>query len=465
MTRPIDHGGRARLSAVEAPVDTIARLEARIAKLEKINGVLIERVERGFDSQGSAFSLFQTAIGLERQVRLRTDELTRTLFKLERANDELVRAKEIAERADRSKTRFLAQAGHDLLQPLNAARLSLSALAETRADEDGERLVRKVERGLATIEDLLKTLLDISRLDAGVTVPRIEPVPLGQILADLATDFAPVAARRGLRLDVVPVRLHVASDAVMLTRILQNLIGNALRYTESGRVLVGVRRKGADRVRIDVIDTGPGIPENQHHAVFEEFHRGRAAAHDGEVGLGLGLSIVQRLADVLDHRISLRSEVGRGSTFSLELPRADAPSAAAQAAQAAGRSAQGWGLAGALVVVIDNDLAVREATVDLIGRWDCRAVAAAGGAEASQRLAEIGHRPDLLLVDYHLDDETAIEAIADLREVWGEDVPAVVITADYGRETEERLAVNGLEVLRKPVKPAELRALMAHLVG
>ena len=441
----------------------LARAEARIAKLEKINAVLIDRVERGVDSQASAFSLFQTAIGLERQVRLRTDELTRTLRKLERLNDDLVRAKEIAERADRSKTRFLAQAGHDLLQPLNAARLSLSALAEVQTADDGRRLVGKVERGLATIEELLRTLLDISRLDAGVMLPRIEAVALGEILADLAAGFAPLAARRGLRFAVVPARLHVASDAVMLTRILQNLIANALRYTARGRVLVGARRLPDDRLRIDVVDTGPGIPEDQHRAIFEEFHRGRAPAAEGEVGLGLGLSIVQRLADVLDPPLSLCSIVGRGTIFSLELPRTVAP--VAHAVAPAGRTVQGWGLAGTLVVVVDNDRAVREATVDLIARWDCTAIAAGDGAEALRLLAAGERRPDLLLVDYHLDEETGVEVIDALREAWGADVPAVVVTADYGRETEERLALNGLEVLRKPVKPAELRALMAHLLA
>lgn len=449
-----------------AEAERVAALEARIARLEKINTVLMDRVERGVDSQASAFSLFQTAIGLERQVRERTDELTHTLHQLERTNEELVHAKEVAERADRSKSRFLAQAGHDLMQPLNAARLSLSALEEVQTAAEGRGLVRKVERGLASIEALLRTLLDISRLDAGVMVPRIEAVPLGVVLADLAADFAPVAARRGLRLDVVPTALHVASDATMLTRILQNLIGNALRYTERGRVLVGARRIGDDRLRIDVFDTGPGIPADQHRAIFEEFHRGRTATPDGEVGLGLGLSIVQRLGEALDHPISLASTVGRGSVFSVEVPRCDAPAPpAADAVAEAGRAGQGWGLADALVMVIDDDADVREATAALIGHWSCRAVTAADAAEAEARIDEGGRRPDLLLVDYHLAHDTGLDAIRRLRDVWGEEIPALVVTAEPERDVEERLAAAGLELLRKPVRPAELRALMAHLLG
>ncbi len=448
----------------DARARRIAELEIRVARLEKINRVLIDRVERGVDSQANAFSLFQTAIGLERQVRLRTDELTRTLRKLEQTNEQLVEAKDRAERADRSKTRFLAQAGHDLLQPLAAARLSLSALDEIQTEADGHRLARQLERGLATIEGLLKTLLDISKLDAGVMMPQVDAVALEDVLAGLAADFAPTARRRGLDLRVVRSSAQVATDPIMLTRILQNLIGNALRYTEAGRVLVGVRRRGADVVRIDVIDTGPGIAADRHEVIFEEFHRGRGVAADGEIGLGLGLSIVQRLAGVLDHRLTLASDVGRGTTFSLELPRA-AQAAAPSPTALVVRSNQGWGLAGARVLVIDNDRAVREATVDLIERWHCEATAATSGREALALLAAEGRRPDLMLVDYHLDEETGIEAIDAVHAALGDDIPAVVVTADYGRETEERLALNGLEVLRKPVKPAELRALMAHILG
>ena len=446
--------------------EAVAALEDRIARLEKINSVLMDRVERGIDSQANAYSLFQTAIGLERQVRERTDELTRALRELERTNAELVRAKEVAERADRSKTRFLAQAGHDLMQPLNAARLSLSALDEVQTRAEGRGLVRKVERGLGSIETLLKTLLDISRLDAGVMVPHIEPVALGPIFAYLAADFGPVASRRGLGLDVIATTLHVSSDATMATRILQNLIGNALRYTERGRVLVGARRIGTDTVRVDVVDTGPGIPEDQHRAIFEEFHRGRTGTPDGEVGLGLGLSIVQRLGEALDHRITLRSTVGRGSTFSVAMPRCAAPAASPAGAVAEpGRAAEGWGLADALVLVVDDDHDVREATADLIGRWSCRAVAAADGAAAEAAIGALGRRPDLLLVDLHLARENGLDVIARLRGLWGETIPAVVVTAEAGPDLEERLAARGLEPLRKPVRPAELRALMAHLLS
>ncbi|MFS8039571.1 ATP-binding protein [Xanthobacter sp. AM11] len=442
----------------------IAELEQRVAKLEKINSVLIDRAERAVDNgQGSAFSLFQTAIGLERQVRERTCQLSRTLRRLEQVNAELADAKNLAERASRAKTRFLAQAGHDLLQPLYAARLTLSALDEVQTSDEGHRLTLRVERALFTSESLLKSLLDISQLDAGVVIPQVSTVALGQLLSDLANDFAPIAHLRNLDLRVVPSSVHVSTDPLMLKRILQNLVSNALRYTEKGRVLVGVRHRH-DWIRIEVIDTGSGIPKDQHCAIFDEFHRGKGAASEPEVvGLGLGLSIVQRLIRTLGHRLALESEVGRGSKFSVELPRTEGlPLPLAQPFE--DHPSQGRGLSGALVVVIDNDSAVREATAELIKRWDCKAVPICDLSEMEEVVAQRGRAPDLLLVDYHLDHGSGLDAIAAVHASCGVDVPAIVVTADYSEETEARVAAAGIELLRKPVKPAELRALMAHLL-
>ncbi len=440
----------------------IRRLEARITKLEKINAVLIERAESSLDGRADAFSLSQTTIGLERRVRRRTDELTLTLRRLEQTNDQLIEARDRAERADRSKTRFLAQAGHDLLQPLAAARLASAALAEMQTEADGLRLSGQVERALASIEGLLKTILDISRLDAGVVVPQISVVALAPLLAALAADFAPMAARRGLRFDVVACHGHVATDPLMLERILRNFIGNALRYTETGRVLVGVRRRSG-ALRVDVVDTGPGIPADRHEAVFEEFHREHRRTPDGEVALGLGLSIVRRLAEVLGHPVTLTSVVGRGSRFSIELEAIDEDLVAVPAEAPVARSRGDLG--GALIAVVDNDADVRQATVDLVGRWGCVTISAATACDVLLAVETLGRRPDLLLVDYHLDEGTGLDAIEMMTRAWGEAIPAIVVTADHGREIEERLAANGLELMRKPVRPAELHALVAHMLG
>ncbi|TGW05473.1 HAMP domain-containing histidine kinase, partial [Mesorhizobium sp. M2D.F.Ca.ET.145.01.1.1] len=199
--------------------------------------------------------------------------------------------------ANLSKTRFLAAASHDVLQPLNAAHLSVSALAEVQTSEEGKKLVRQVERSLETMEDLLRTLLDISKLDAGVVQPDIGDVSLEALFSSLRSDFEPVAQLKGLSLKFRPVNAVARSDRTLLRRILQNILSNALGYTRSGGVLVGTRHRG-DTIRIDVADTGCGIPEDQREAVFEEFHRGTSPASaelDGG-GLGLGLAIVRRMA-------------------------------------------------------------------------------------------------------------------------------------------------------------------------
>ena len=292
-----------------------------IERLKKINEALISRVERSMDQQGNAFTLFQTAINLEGRIKARTEELRSTLRRLEHSNTDLVAAKENAERANLSKTRFLAAASHDVLQPLNAAHLSISALADLQTSEEGRKLVRQVERSLETMDDLLRTLLDISKLDAGVVRPDVANVPLEPLFAALRSDFQPLAAKKGLKLRFRPTALVVRSDRTLLSRILQNIVSNALRYTRSGGVLVGARQRGGI-VLIDVADTGCGIPEDQHQAIYEEFHRGPMTAH-GELsggGLGLGLSIVRRMVDALGHSISFRSVVGRGTVFRLELP-------------------------------------------------------------------------------------------------------------------------------------------------
>jgi signal transduction histidine kinase len=452
---------RARpLSRVTELDDREAALLDRIRRLEKINAALMDRVERSTDAHGNAYSLFQTAINLELQVRARTEELTSVLRRLEQSNDQLRRAKDEAEQANAYKTRFLAAAGHDLLQPLNAARLSVSALAEVQEGEEGARLTGQVDRALVTIEDLLKTLLDISKLDAGVLTPEVRVVPLADILASLGSDFGPIVAQKGLdfRLAVTPA--HVRTDPLLLRRILQNLISNAIRYTPSGGVLVGVRRAGPDAVRIVVADTGVGIPPAEHETIFEEFRRGSARAADATTGLGLGLAIVRRMAHALGHDLSLRSLEGRGTVFSVSVPTAPAPPRAA--GEAVARAAlKTFGIADARVLVVENDEAVKVATEHLLSRWSCRVETVSTVAEAA-----VAEPADLVLADYHLDNgETGLDAIAAIRAGAGRPIPAVVITANYSEDVARRVRAAGCELMQKPVKPAELRALMAHILG
>ena len=243
-----------------------------IERLRRINQALMSRVEQSMDQQGNAFSLFQTAINLEGRIRARTEELRATLRRLEKTNQDLVQAKEAAEIANLSKTRFLAAASHDVLQPLNAARLSVSALSDIQTSGEGQTLARQVERSLETMEELLRTLLDISKLDAGVVRPEIRQVPLDTLFQSLQSDFAPLAERKGLRLRFRPTRLAVLSDQGMYRRILQNIVSNAIRYTQEGRVLLGIRRRG-ERLLIEVWDSGPGIPEAMRQRGFRPVGR------------------------------------------------------------------------------------------------------------------------------------------------------------------------------------------------
>ncbi len=284
---------------------------------------------------------------------------------------------------------------------------------------------------------------------------------LADILASLGSDFAPIVSHKGLKFRILPTGAHVATDPQLLRRILQNLISNAVRYTSEGGVLVGVRRCGPDHVRIIVADTGAGIPPAERETIFEEFRRGSARTSDGQTGLGLGLAIVRRMALALGHRLSLRSTEGRGTAFSIVVPTAAAPEHPAPAPAALGT----FGIADARVLVVENDEAVRRATQALLERWRCRVSAVPSVAEAAAALAP-GEPPDVVLADYHLDaGETGLDAIAAVRAAAGRPVPAVVITGNASDEVARKVRAAGCELMMKPVKPAELRALMAHILG
>jgi len=436
-----------------------------IDRLKRINNALLSRVERSMDQQGNAFSLFQTAINLEGRIRIRTDELRAALRRLEQSNLDLIAAKENAERANISKTRFLAAASHDVLQPLNAAHLSVSALAELQTTDEGRKLVRQVERSLETMDDLLRTLLDISKLDAGVVRPSLGDVSLDQLFSALRSDFFPLAAKKGLRLRFRPTNAVVRSDRILLSRILQNIVSNAVRYTQEGGVLVGARRSGAT-IRIEIADTGCGIPEEERQSIFDEFHRGPVSAHtDLSGGLGLGLSIVRRTADALGHPVSFSSVVGRGTVFHLDVP---ASSSRFEASQRSTEPEQprGYGLFGTKVLLVENDDAVLEATRALLERWQCTVRTARTSDEALDRLGDTAWIPDVIIADQHLDfGDLGSETITEARAYLQRAVPALIVTADASEELQFAARKAGIELMRKPVKPAQLRALLAHLLA
>jgi signal transduction histidine kinase/CheY-like chemotaxis protein len=392
---------------------------------------------------------------LERRVRERTGELTRL-------NAELGRAKAEADDANVSKTRFIAAASHDILQPLNAARLYVTSLIERQRQNDGEGedgdLVQNIDASLEAVEEIFAALLDISRLDTGAMQPEMTDFRIDELLQRLEVEFAPLAREKGLELKFMPCALAVRSDRRLLRRLLQNLVSNAIKYTPAGGVVIGCRRRGA-RLRIDVYDTGIGIPPGKRRAVFKEFHRLDQGARVAR-GVGLGLSIVERIARVLDCEVALKSNVGRGSRFSVEVPRA-AAAIGAPVLHAVPKAAAGQ-LAGTVALCIDNERAILDGMQTLLGGWGCRVLKAADLAEALAAIEGSGLHPDGLLVDYHLDGGNGMVAIAELRRRHGRDVPAILVTADRSVHVREEARAAGVHVLNKPVKPASLRALITQ---
>jgi two-component system, sensor histidine kinase len=446
--------------------DVIEDLERRNLKLAKINAALMQRVERSMDYQANAYSMFQTAIGLETQVRARTEELKTALNRLERTNEQLMTARDGAERANRFKTGFFTAVGHDLLQPLHAARLSLSALAEIHDNQAHQRLIGQVDHALSTIEELLRTILDLSKLESGALKPSFQTIDTLDLFRSVLVDLTPIARAKGLELSMTARDTLVFSDPLMLRRILQNLLANAVQYTERGRVLLAGRRRG-DHLRIDVWDTGPGIAPAEQTKIFEEFHRGAAGQRSLGGGFGIGLAIIARMGETLGHKIELCSEVGKGTRFSVYVPVSDGVVSHPAFTRTLRKSAAlAYGLAALNVVVIDNDAAVRDAMRALLERWGCNARLLSGLAAVEKLIAdEPSFYPDIILADFHLDNgDCGLSAVAALRAGRSAAIPAVVITADHSSDVAGKVDAAGCEILRKPVKPAELRALVTHLV-
>lgn len=442
--------------------EEIARLTRENAKLRKINGALMSRVERAMDQPANAFSLFEVAISLDNRVRRRTNELQAALRSVERTNEALKKAKERADQSNSFKSTFLAFVSHDLLQPLNAAKLSISALQELETQPSSANFIRQVDLALSSLEDLIRTLLDISKLDAGVMKPDICVFEIERVIGPLRLEFEPIAAARGLKLNVRHSDAVIRSDPLMLRRILQNLVNNALRYTRSGGVVLGCRKRGG-RLRIEVNDTGPGIPEDRREAIFEEFQRDVSATSDYG-GFGLGLSIVRRLALALDHPVDLKSRPGFGSTFAISAPLDVATHAALE--HVAGAPPAVYGVDGADILLVENEPSVAQAMKALLERWGCDVRVAANSVEARERLRDLGHRPDLIIADLHLDNgELGFDAIRRIQSEIDTPVPAFIVTADHSEGVTTTATALGLEILRKPVKPAELRSLMAYLLA
>ncbi|MFK8398420.1 NahK/ErcS family hybrid sensor histidine kinase/response regulator [Pseudomonas sp. BGr12] len=389
--------------------------------------------------------------GLEQRVQERT-------FELSQLNQALTEAKGTAEAANQSKSRFLAAVSHDLMQPLNAARLFSAALAhQEKLPEEATELVRHLDSSLRSAEDLITDLLDISRLEGGRVSADVAAFPLSNLYDTLGVEFRVLAQEHGIDFHVRGSKLRVESDIKLLRRVLQNFLTNAFRYAK-GHVLLGVRRE-AGHLRLEVWDHGPGIPPDKLQVIFEEFKRLDSHQTRAEKGLGLGLAIADRLCKVLGHRLEVRSWPGKGSVFSVSVPLARQPAPAPLNGHKVETPEQ---LNGAQVLCVDNEDSILTGMNSLLTRWGCR-VLTARSREECQALLEGDARPQLALIDYHLDDgELGTDLMAWLRTRLGEPVPGVVISADARPELVAQIHAAGLDFLPKPVKPAALRALLSR---
>jgi len=394
-------------------------------------------------------------LSLEGRVQERTAALTRVNAELE-----IARAK--ADAANHDKTRFLAAASHDLLQPLNAARLYTSTLIERAKLTGLSDLANAIEASLTAVEDIMGALLDISRIDSGALRPVPAPVAVRDMLKRIEIEFGPLARERNIALRIVASDAAVLVDKMLVGRIVQNLVSNAIKYTApGGKVLVGLRRRG-NRVRLDVLDTGIGFNKDQHRLLFAEFSRLERGARMAQ-GLGLGLSIVQRLVTAMGLTLELDSIEGRGSRFSLYLPATRLP----RGISAPGPS-QPEANVGALnfkVLCVDNERAILEAMEGLLTHWGCDVRTALSLKQIDRERLLEGWYPDLVLMDYHLDQTSGLDAIEWLRHNVGGHLPAALVTADRSPAVRALAEERGIAVVNKPVKPAALRAAISGLAN
>jgi two-component system, sensor histidine kinase len=370
--------------------------------------------------------------------------------------EELERKSAEAEAANVAKSKFLAAASHDLRQPLHALILFVSALNEHIRYPEVRRIVDHIHRSVHALEQLFNALLDISRLDAGTIRPEPRDFPLRELMVRLRNDYEHEATSKGLSFRCTDSPFFVRSEPQWLERILRNYLSNAIRYTERGAVTVSAVLSGPS-VRIEVADTGKGIPHSAQQEIFREFYQLDNPERDRNKGLGLGLAIVDRLARLLDHPIDVQSEPGRGSVFSVTVPLGSETAAGTSRYVAAG----GTDLAAMTVLVIDDEASVREGMEALLSQWNCEVLLASNESDAVARVRDRGETPDAIIADYRLaDGRTGIQAIGALERECGRPVPAVIVTGDIAPDRLREVAASGLPLLHKPVAPARLRAFL-----
>lgn len=459
------HGYETRLRRKDGShLDVLMNLLLKPGQEGLVEGFVADITERKLAQQ----RLQQLNDELEQRVAARTDELLEANRNLQQQIAErkqiaraLRDARDAAQTANRSKDKYLAAASHDLLQPLNAARLLISTLRERPLPEAEKVLVERTHQALEGAEDLLTDLLDISRLDQAAVKPDVALYRLDELFGPLVSEFCTVADAAGLKLRARIGDYAISTDLRLMTRILRNFLSNACRYTDEGRILLGARRRG-DHLRLEVWDTGRGIAADRLQAIFLEFNQldvGRAADRKG---VGLGLAIVERIARILGYHIKVRSWPGRGSVFSIDVPIGEAMPLPVH--QAAPQPGAGNPLPGRRLLVLDNEVSILESMGALLGQWGCEVVTATD--QAGALLALQGRAPELILADFHLDHGVVgCEVVRHLREHFGTAIPAVIITADRSDQCRRSLNKLGAPLLNKPVKPGKLRAVLSQLLG
>ena len=453
---------------IASPLQAIAARADRVGLADALDGVVIEVPQSSSKEVVSLAASLQAMIDrladneealrhLANTLEVRVAERT---AELETANRALSIARDDAVAATAAKSRFLAAASHDLRQPLHALSLFASALARRVGGDEPRRLVANMETTLSSLQDMFNALLDVSRLDAGIVVAEPRVFVIGDVLERVAAGFRAQAAAHGLEFRLVPSRLAVTSDPILIETVLRNLVGNALKFTAAGGVLVGVRRRGQVAV-LEIHDTGSGVPEEDRDRIFDEFERAKEAAHGQNDGIGLGLSIVRRLCNLLGHHISVASHPGGGTVFRVELPiAASAPRTAEPEAAEVGVS-----LAGRHILVLDDEPMIVDALARTLRDDGATVTAASSAAEATRALAAAGP-VDLAVIDLQLDHGVdGLDLVSRWQQGRAGKLPALIVTGATDPTTLARLQASGVAWLTKPVAVPALRATVARLVA
>jgi len=427
-------------------------------------------MEGNLEYQGLALLLF-VFLGIASKVAHNTHKSVIAAIRLRFENLDLIeqlrQQKEAAEQANQAKSKFLAAASHDLRQPLHALSLFTALLDSENSQERQKDLIGKINRSQTALADLLNTLLDISKLDAGIVEATMCDFELDIMLERLLPEFEPETREKGLYLQYNPSHIVVRSDPALLEIILRNLLNNAIRYTDKGGITVQVQKSDSasqnNQVRIEVADTGIGIPLSRQHEIFQEFHQLSNPERDRAKGLGLGLAIVRRVSELLKHDIELESRPGEGSTFFVILPEGDPEKIIATATEDI--SSSQYDLPETVVMFIDDEEEIRDGMQETLREWGCKTIVAASGDDAVLQIQQRNLQPDVILADYRLrGGENGADAIHQVCDEIGRKVPALIITGDTAPERLREAGASGYTLLHKPLQPAQIRAFVRHAV-